>query len=111
MPNFYGTDYGAESGSEKGIEIQSDRLFGVWRLNSPKVVSLASGAQFITAENPAAEVIIPGNWAALVSTDRMAAAKEQTRIRTEFQKHFAEGLKCRGFVKDVHKPKYLLYKN
>ena len=111
MPNFYGNDYGSEAGSEKRIELQSDRLFGLWRLNSLKVVSLSSGEQFAAVENPAAEVTIPGNWADLVSNDREAAAKEQTRIRTEFQKHFSEGLICRGFAKDVNKPRYLLYRN
>ena len=111
MPDFYGNDYGVAADSKKGIDIQSDRLFALWRLNSRKVIALSSREQFVTEREPAAELIIPGDWAGLVLSNRDAAALEQQRIRTEFQEHFSGGLICEGFVKDVNKPKYLFYRD
>jgi predicted GNAT superfamily acetyltransferase len=105
--NFYGIDY--STAPDKKIGLASDRLFAEWRLESDKVVALASGHAVSGAMNPARKIDVTPNWNELVSSDPPAALAEQVRIRGEFQSAFAEGLVGRGFVRDKESPHYLLY--
>lgn len=108
--NFYGIDYATASTGGKEIGLASDRLFCEWHLESPKVVALAAGERYTEPDEPARRITVTPDWSGLVAADPEAALAEQTRLRGEFLPAFAEGLVCRGFVRDETSPQYLLYK-
>ncbi len=109
--NFYGTDY-ATNPSERAagaLGVDSDRLFAMWELRSPRVAALADRREFSVGE--ADEVIeIPNEFAALLKADPAAAKAEALRIREAFLRAFSAGLVCRAFERDEQRPKYLLYR-
>lgn len=105
--NFYGTDYAVAPESGKQIGLQSDRLFAEWHLESPKVLAIAAGEQYIEERTPAAQIEIINNWSDLVEADPASALELQLRVRQEFDAAFANGLIGRGFVRDTST--YLLY--
>lgn len=109
QPNFYGTDYSTASTGGEKIGLASDRLFAEWQLDSEKVQRLAAKEKFVQSDRPVRMIEIVGDWAGLVEGSTHKALAEQARIRKEFEESFADGLICRGFVRD--KPKYLLYKD
>jgi predicted GNAT superfamily acetyltransferase len=112
MPNFYGTDAEASAEQKEAQQgVDSDRLFADWRLDSPKVVALASGEKYEEPGEVVRTIEIPPDWNALVVRDTKRAIAEQERIKREFQTAFAEGLVARGFERSDTHPKYLLYKN
>ena len=112
--NFYGTDY-ATSPILTNLEpagIDSDRLFAHWQLESPRVISLASGgpAPPETVQiKPAAMIRIPVNWTQLCCENPVQAKRELLRVREEFQQAFAAGLVAAGFERSAEQPRYLLY--
>ena len=106
--NFYGTDY--STAPEEKIGLASDRLFAEWHLESDKVVALAAGERFDASDEPAAKIVIPADWNALVKTDVRDALNEQLRVRGEFKTALRDGLIGRGFVRDSATPNYLLYR-
>ena len=106
-PNFYGVDY--STSPDQKIGLASDRLFAEWNLESEKVSRLAAGEAFAESREPAARIVIPGNWSELVRSDAERALSEQLRVRGEFQSAFAAGLVGRGFDRDESAPHYLLY--
>jgi predicted GNAT superfamily acetyltransferase len=108
QPNFYGTDYPL-IGDEK-IGLASDRLFAEWHLESERVRRVAAGEDSSGCGEPAARIVIPAEWAVLLSTDPERARDEQLRIRNEFQTAFGRGLVGKGFVRDQIEPHYLLYR-
>jgi predicted GNAT superfamily acetyltransferase len=109
--NFYGTDYLVfphERADGHGLD--SDRIFAGWDLLSPRVAALAAGSRdTVVRDAPAAEIIIPSDWHALVSQDPRKARSEQLRVRAEFERAFAAGLVCANFERDAERPRYLLY--
>ena len=109
--NLYGTDYLTfQHEQSKGVEsIDSDRLFAEWDLLSPRVTTLAAGRTVEAIDSPAAEIVIPSNWQALIAGDPFGARREQLRVRAEFEQAFASGLVCAGFRRDPLRPRYLLY--
>jgi predicted GNAT superfamily acetyltransferase len=109
--NFYGTDYATSPGSGRKIGLQSDRLFAEWHLESPKVMSLAAGEEYVEARIPVAEVVIINNWPELIETDPAAGLELQLRVRKDFEAAFAEGLIGRSFRRDDGQPAYLLYRD
>lgn len=108
-PNFYGTDYSTSNTQGEKIGLDSDRLFAEWNLESEKVEKLSKGEKFIETGDVKQTIEIPNDWNALLKSDAKFAKGEQTRIKNEFQKAFAEGLICRSFERDPQSPKYLLY--
>ena len=104
-PNFYGTDYA----SSTQVGLASDRLFAQWQLEDEKVAALSRGEKFVERREPAAMIEIMNDWPSLVEADPQAALKEQARIRGEFHEAFADGLVCRGFLRDEARPQFLLY--
>lgn len=110
-PNFYGTDYSTSGNQTKKIGLDSDRLFAEWNLESEKVVALSKGEKFIEKHRTVREIEISNDWNSLLNSNIGKAIDEQSRIKGEFQKAFAENLICRGFERDEQKPKYLFYKN
>jgi predicted GNAT superfamily acetyltransferase len=109
MPNFYGTDYSTSAEQNEVVGLDSDRLFAEWRLDSPKAVALSKGENFVETGKAAQTIEIPNDWNALVAANHEKAIAEQTRIKEEFQKAFAEGLICKGFERSETNPRYLLY--
>jgi predicted GNAT superfamily acetyltransferase len=91
------------------LGLDSDRLFADWHLNSPKVVALSKGDDYVETGNVARTIEIPNDWNNLVAKSPEKAVAEQTRIKEEFQKAFAEGLICRGFERNETNPRYLLF--
>lgn len=107
--NFYGVDYTTAADNEKSIGLASDRLFAEWHLASEKVEALAAGETFAESRDAKAEVEVPNDWFALVAEDPQKALDAQGRIREGFEAAFAKGFVARGFARDDHHPKYLLY--
>lgn len=110
-PNFYGTDYSTSVGGNKKIGLDSDRLFAEWLLESEKVKALAKGEKFTEKREAVRKIEIPNDWNALLNSNAEKAIDEQTRVKEEFQKAFAENLICTRFERDRRKPGYLLCKN
>jgi predicted GNAT superfamily acetyltransferase len=110
--NFYGTDYGKNPEGFAGDlpELDSDRLFASWELNSPRVQALAERRD-ISAGAPDEVIEISNDFASLLKSDPLAAKAEALRIREEFLRAFAAGLVCRAFERDEKRPKYLLYRD
>ncbi len=108
-PNFYGTDYSTSHQENGKLGIDSDRLFAEWHLESEKVIALSNGENFSEKDEVKHQIEIPPNWNDLVKNNLQLAIDTQFRIRTEFEKAFAEGLICKGFERDEISPKYLLY--
>ena len=105
--NFYGTDY--STAADEKIGLASDRLFAEWHLASEKVVSLSTGEGYVEPGAPAALIVVPSDWTALVKSDAEAALAVQLRIRDEFQTAFEAGMVGRGFARDKDRPYYVLY--
>ncbi|HEX6126157.1 MAG TPA: GNAT family N-acetyltransferase [Pyrinomonadaceae bacterium] len=106
--NFYGTDYSTAPDAKIGLA--SDRLFAEWHLESEKVVKLANGVSYSETSAPAALIVVPADWSALVKSDPNAALAEQLRIREEFKTAFAAGMVGRGFARDGDRPYYVLHR-
>ena len=110
-PNFYGTDYSTAAQASDKIGLASDRLFAEWHLIDEKVEKLAAGEKFMETRVPAASVEVPNDWFALVELSTERALTEQSRIRSDFEKAFAAGMVGRGFARDAHHPRYLLFRD
>ena len=59
--------------------------------------------------SPAVEIVIPAEWTKLLRDDVATAKVELMRVRTEFQKAFANGFVAAGFERSPTQPRYLLY--
>lgn len=108
--NFYGWDAGTEAIADgKEFNLDSDRLIAEWELRTPRVEQLARGEQAAHVSPPVATVEIPPDWGSLKRADGRMAQSELLRVRSEFQQHFAAGLVCAGFKRDVERSRYLFY--
>ena len=106
--NFYGTGYDQQEADGSGAgTLESDRLFAEWDLNSTRVAGLANGEHSLIEEKPALKISIPRDWEALLKASESDAAREQTRVREEFEGAFRSGLVCRSFDRETSS--YLLY--
>lgn len=110
--NYYGTDYATQSAEQGGHQgLDSDRLVAEWDLRSPRVETYARREEPPAPGEPAATIVIPPDWSALVREDVRAAQQELLRVREEFQNNLARGLVCAGFERDGARPRYLFYKD
>lgn len=109
-PNFYGTGAEANEVKKEVEEVDSDRLFADWFLDSPKVIALSKGEKYIEPTEVVKTIEIPPDWNDFVVKETRKAIAEQERIKHEFQTAFAEGLIVRGFERSETNPKYLLYR-
>ena len=110
-PNFYGTDYSTVSEQAEKIGLDSDRLFAEWHLESEKVVTLSKGENYIETSEAVGKIEIPNDWNFLVKTNPTKAIAEQTRVKNDFQKAFAENLTAKSFIRSETNPHFLLFKN
>jgi predicted GNAT superfamily acetyltransferase len=109
--NYYGTDYlTMPLETEETTGLDSDRLFGEWELDSPRVNAFANGETPPRLGNLVRTIEIPANWREVVERDIKKARAEQLRVRREFQNAFAENLICAGFERGAETSKYLFYK-
>lgn len=111
--NYYGTDYNQTSDNFiTPANLDRDRLFAEWELDSQRVASFAMGEQLTSADKPVCTIKIPTNWKALIEADIEKARSEQLRVRSEFKKAFAENLICAGFERGAGETsQYLLYQS
>lgn len=109
--NFYGTDYNPDPtlGVQPGLP--SDRLFASWQINSARVAALASGHIAPVDRDPVASIAVPAEWTLLVRQEPLRARAEQSRVREEFKKAFAEKLICAGFARGDSRSEYLLFES
>jgi predicted GNAT superfamily acetyltransferase len=107
--NFYGIDYLSAAQGAGTIGLASDRLFGEWELESPKVTALAAGNGFNETKEVAREVAVTPDWYGLVAKDADAARQEQIRVRGQFERALSDGLICRGFRRDESSPAFLFF--
>lgn len=109
--NFYGIDYSADASITDRIGLPSDRLFATWHIDSERVQALAAGSSVVFAGKQVGSIAIPAQWNALVKNEPQRALDEQARVRTEFEKAFANGLICAGFERSEEQSRYLLFKS
>jgi len=107
--NFYGTDYNPDPDLAEQPGLPSDRLFAMWNISSERVVALASGAAAAVDARPVASIAIHAEFTALVRQDPQRARAEQSRVREEFKRAFAQKLICAGFERGDGQPRYLLF--
>jgi len=105
--NFYGTDYGTNP-AEKGIGLDSDRLFASWDLNSPRVEAFSRREEFDLGAAERA-IGIPADFSSLLKSDLQAAKREVARVREEFLQALNDRLVCRAFDRNPERPQYLFY--
>lgn len=55
-------------------------------------------------------ISIPNDWNVLVKQNPVKAIAEQSRVKEEFRRAFAENLICKKFERDEKSPRYLFYK-
>ncbi len=106
IPNFYGAGF---SNSGVQSELESDRVYADWELESEKVSALSKNEIFEEKREIVKTIEIPKDWNALLKSNAEAAKNEQNRIKQEFQQAFSEGLICRGFRRDDNQPQYLFF--
>lgn len=109
LGNFYGIDYGADRPEDDRPGLPSDRLSATWHIDSARVHALAKGAEAPFAGKRVATIAIPADWNALVQRDVQRARDEQTRVREEFQRAFADRLVCAGLERGEEQSRYVLF--
>ncbi len=109
QPNFYGIDY--STAADKNFGLASDRLFAEWHLESEKVIALAESREFVETRDVVTEIEVPADWHALVERSPAEALAFQGRIEKDFTDAFRSGMVCRGFERDLDRPRYLVYKD
>jgi predicted GNAT superfamily acetyltransferase len=103
--DFYGVDYGAD----KRLGLPSDRLSATWQIASDRVNALAKGDESPFAGKRVATIAIPTDWYALLKRDAQRARDEQTRVREEFKRAFADGLVCAGLDRGQEESRYVFF--
>ena len=105
LDDFYGIDYGAD----ERLGLPSDRLSAMWKIDSERVHALAKGAEAPFKGKRVATIAVPADWNALVKRDAQRAREEQTRVREEFKRAFAERLICAGFERGEEQSRYVFF--
>lgn len=105
LDDFYGVDYGAD----ERLGLPSDRLSATWHIDSARVQAHANGEESPFAGKRVATIAIPTDWSALVKRDAARARDEQTRVRAEFNRAFADRLVCAGFERGQEESRYVLF--
>ena len=105
LDDFYGIDYGAD----ERLGLPSDRLSATWKIDSDRVHALAKGSDAPFEGKRVATIAVPADWNALVKRDPQRARDEQTRVREEFKRAFAERLICAGLERGQEQSRYVLF--
>src|SRR6185503_18668369 len=105
LDDFYGIDYGAD----QRLDLPSDRLSASWKIDSDRVHALGKGTDAPFAGKRAGTITVPTDWHSFLKHDAGRARDEQTRVREEFKRAFANGLICAGFERGVEESSYVLF--
>lgn len=105
LDDFYGLDYG----TDERLGLPSDRLSATWKIDSDRVQALAQGAEAPFTGKRVGTIAVPADWNALVKSDPQRAREEQTRVREEFKRAFAERLIAAGFERGQEESRYVLF--
>lgn len=105
LDDFYGVDYG----TDERLGLPSDRLSATWKIDSDRVHALAKGIEAPFAGKRVATIAVPADWNALVKRDAERARDEQTRVREEFKRAFADRLICAGLERGEEQSSYVLF--
>jgi hypothetical protein len=73
------------------------------------VNALAKGDESPFAGKRVATIAIPTDWYALLKRDAQRARDEQTRVREEFKRAFADGLVCAGLDRGQEESRYVFF--
>jgi len=107
LDDFYGVDYGAD----ERLGLPSDRLSATWHIDSARVHALAKGEESPFAGKRAATIAVPADWNSFLKRDAARALAEQTRVREEFKRAFADNLVCAGFERGHEESRYVLFES
>ena len=109
MRRYVRNQYG-ETSSPLHAGVPTDRLVAVWKLNSPRVMSLLAGEAVGSKDGGAveAEVAIPTDIDRLRLDDPAAAKDILDSVREKFERSFSDGLTVTGFRKSEKEGVYLL---
>jgi predicted GNAT superfamily acetyltransferase len=107
LDDFYGIDYGAD----ERLDLPSDRLSASWKIDSARVHALGKGTDAPFAGKSAVTIAVPSDWNSFLKRDAERARDEQTRVREEFKRAFADKLICAGFERGETESKYLLFES
>ena len=105
LDDFYGIDYGAD----ERLGLPSDRLSATWKIDSARVHALGKGADAPFEGKRAGSIAVPADWYVFLKRDAQRARDEQTRVREEFKRAFANGLICAGFERGLDESRYVLF--
>jgi predicted GNAT superfamily acetyltransferase len=105
LDDFYGVDYG----TDERLGLPSDRLSAEWKIDSDRVHAFAKGDAAPFAGKRVATIAVPADWNALVKSDAQRAREEQTRVREEFKRAFADRLICAGLERGEEQSRYVLF--
>jgi len=105
LDNFYGVDYG----TDERLGLPSDRLSATWNIDSARVHAFAKGIESPFAGKRVGDIAIPADWNGLLKRDVQRAREEQTRVREEFHRAFANQLVCAGFERGDESSRYVLF--
>jgi len=107
LDDFYGIDYGAD----ERLGLPSDRLSATWKIDSTRVQALEKGTDAPFEGKRAGTIAVPADWNTFLKRDAQRARDEQTRVREEFKRAFADKLICAGFERGETESKYLLFES
>jgi len=105
LDDFYGVDYGAD----ERLGLPSDRLSATWHINSARVHALGKGEASAFAGKRVGTIAVPTDWSSFLKHDAARARDEQTRVREEFKRAFADKLVCAGFERGEGSSQYVLF--
>ena len=107
IDDFYGIDYG----TDERLGLPSDRLYATWKIDSDRVHALAKGIEAPYEGKRVGAIAVPADWNALLKRDAERARDEQTRVREEFKRAFADKLICAGLERGDAESRYLLFES
>jgi predicted GNAT superfamily acetyltransferase len=102
IPNCYG-----RTSSPLHAGLPTDRLVAEWPIKSARVLDLLTGKTGVPKAN-CPRISIPTAIRQTCGSDPLEAEKIQSRVREQFQRHFAAGCAALGFELDEQQGSYIL---
>jgi predicted GNAT superfamily acetyltransferase len=102
IPNFYG-----RTSSPLHAGLPTDRLVAEWWVRSEQVQDLLDGKK-PKAGSDRVRIRIPARIRQITSSDPAEAERIQLGVRTQFERHIAEGRAAVGFELDAQQGNYVL---
>jgi predicted GNAT superfamily acetyltransferase len=102
LPNFYG-----RTSSPLHAGVSTDRLVAEWWVRSEQAQDLLDGKK-PKAGSDRVRIRIPAGIRQITSSDPAEAERIQLDVRTQFERHIAEGRAAVGFELDAQQGSYVL---